>query len=616
MTVFSAVSDAPIDLVLSRLPNAIRHGDQWNARCPAHEDRTPSLSVRAGRDGRVVLHCHAGCAPEAVVDAIGLTMGDLFPASRASISPSSAGALARGNGQDRARPIVPSNDRPSLVKSYPYVDLHGRMQYEVCRMEPKGFRQRRPDGSGGWIWNLEGVERVLYRLPEVREAAALGHRVYITEGEKDADALIALGLTATTAPGGAGKWAPAFTGALTGAEVIVLPDNDTPGLQHATHVVAALTAAGIAARAVMLPDLAEKGDVSDWIAAGGTAAQLERLANATRTRWRLDELLADETLMRPPVPLIPRLAWRGRTTLLAAAEKSGKSTLLGFLAAAASLGGAFLDQPCAPSTVLIVSLEESISDLARRLRHFGALATRVHIIDRLISEGGAPARLAQLRQHALEIKADLVIIDTLAAYASSSIDDENDATQMHAVVQHLTGLAHEMAVSIMIAHHARKAGGYRGSSAIGGAVDVIAEMTVPDEDGDPARRHFRMLGRIPVHGFQARYSGRTYLLHDPAQSVIERVLAFIRARDGVTSKQVRDGIEGRDETILAAVNELHTRGYITDAGDPTTHSRSWLGVASAPASVVPITPILPAADPDSRPQREHRRRNDLRRFSD
>src|SRR5690606_471494 len=138
--------------------------------------------------------------------------------------------------------------------------------------------QRVPDGRGGWIWRLGDVRRVLYRLPDVVRAVREGRTVYVVEGEKDADRLASMGLCATTAPGGAGKWRDEYTEPLRGARVVVLPDNDEPGRAHAEMVARALRAVSADVRVVHLPDLPEKGDVSDWLDAGGTAEELDTLA--------------------------------------------------------------------------------------------------------------------------------------------------------------------------------------------------------------------------------------------------------------------------------------------------------------------------------------------------
>ena len=167
---------------------------------------------------------------------------------------------------------------PRMIAHYPYTDATGNLLFEVCRFEPKDFRQRRPNGSGGWVWKMAGVQRVLYRLPAVIAAIAAGSPVYVVEGEKAADALSVLGVTATCSPGGANKWRPEYAVHLVGADVVILPDNDEPGESHGRMVAASLRQhSANSVRVITLPNLPEKGDVADWIAAGGTAAGLASL---------------------------------------------------------------------------------------------------------------------------------------------------------------------------------------------------------------------------------------------------------------------------------------------------------------------------------------------------
>jgi DNA primase len=151
--------------------------------------------------------------------------------------------------------------------------------FEVVRFrDPKDFRQRRPTGDGRYAWNLEGIEPVLYRLPELL-AAGKDEVVWVCEGEKDADRLAASGLVATCNPMGAGKWRDHYAATLEGRRAIVLPDNDDTGRDHARAVAASLCGRAASVKVVDLPDLPEKGDVSDFLDAGGTVEQLRELAD-------------------------------------------------------------------------------------------------------------------------------------------------------------------------------------------------------------------------------------------------------------------------------------------------------------------------------------------------
>ncbi len=259
----------PIERVLGLLGAVRPSGKAFLARCPAHEDRRESLSVARGDDGRVLIKCFAGCATESIVSALGLEMKDLFatngnlPVARSTVhSP-----VAKRDGK--------------IVETYPYRDESGAVLFEVVRYEPKDFRQRRPDGKGGWLWNLDGVRRIPYRLPEL--IAAPERAVFIAEGEKDVESLEGLGLLATTNPGGSGKWGKldpaAVEKAFRGRPVVILPDHDEPGRKHARDVAQRLLPIAGSIRIVELPG--DGKDASDWIAAGGTAEELKKLARET-----------------------------------------------------------------------------------------------------------------------------------------------------------------------------------------------------------------------------------------------------------------------------------------------------------------------------------------------
>lgn len=228
------------------------------ATCPAHEDRAPSLSIGTRKDkAGVLLRCHAGCSLEDVLTALKLNAADLF--------------------DEPGKPSAKSRLRSSVVARYAYTDEAGTLLYEKVRLEPKDFRQRRPDGSGGWSWSLGDTRRVLYRLPAVLAAVAAGETVYVCEGEKDADAVTAAGGCGTTWTEGAWregttpKWKPVYTQALTGAHVVVVRDRDDTGLHTASSIAVQLE--GVATTVVVV-EPTEGKDASDHLTAGRTLADL------------------------------------------------------------------------------------------------------------------------------------------------------------------------------------------------------------------------------------------------------------------------------------------------------------------------------------------------------
>ncbi len=240
-----------VEEFLSRVKGVRRSGNGWIALCPAHSDRDPSLSVHV-RDGTTLLHCHAGCTTEAVCAALGIKIRDLFP--------------------DGGSP-------PQIAETYGYTDEHGNLLFEVVRLEPKSFRQRRPDGKGGWIWSLNGTRRVLYRLPEVLSAES----VLVLEGEKDVESARSLGLVATCNPGGAGKWREEYSESLRGKRIAIIADADEAGRKHAQQVATSLYGKVESLKVVELPGTSK--DLSEWLAAGGTRRSLEGFIEEFVPEW-------------------------------------------------------------------------------------------------------------------------------------------------------------------------------------------------------------------------------------------------------------------------------------------------------------------------------------------
>jgi putative DNA primase/helicase len=230
------------------------------ARCPAHEDSTASLCVAIGAAGKLLVKCQAGCTPDAVVSSLGLKISDLFPKA----------------------PTTTPKAKSSIVATYDYVDENGKLLFQVCRMQPKDFRQRQPDSSAidGWNWKTAGVRRVLFRLPELTAAIQKGETVFVAEGEKDVLALVSNGFAATCNAGGAGKWNESYSAPLKNADVVVIPDKDEPGKKHAALVCSKLRGVAKSIKLLELPDVSGKAvkDAHDFFAHGGTAVELRELA--------------------------------------------------------------------------------------------------------------------------------------------------------------------------------------------------------------------------------------------------------------------------------------------------------------------------------------------------
>jgi putative DNA primase/helicase len=276
-------------------PNHFR--ERGNCFCPFHDDSRSSLQV-----SRQMAFCHA---ENLKLDAV-----DLYARATGTTNGEAVAELGKELGVRTPEKKAGVRSR-EIIAAYDYADAGGKLLYQSVRFAPKTFRQRRPDMKikGGWIWNLDGVQRVPYRLSEVIAADT----VFVVEGEKDADRLAGLfgegdlacgppspgarlaggragcwdlgrqtfRLAATTNSEGAGKWRDALSPFFINKNVVILPDNDEPGRNHARNVAAKLTAAGAASvKIAELPGVAPKGDVSDCLDNGGTKESLLEIVQA------------------------------------------------------------------------------------------------------------------------------------------------------------------------------------------------------------------------------------------------------------------------------------------------------------------------------------------------
>lgn len=234
----------------------------WQTQCPCHNDKTPSVTWKQKSDGKITFKCHAGCDGGEILKALGLNFEILYPENQKKNSYQSF--------EDRIQAV------------YPYEDENGNLLFEAVRLKnPKSFRQRVPIPGGKDKWSIKGVRRVIYNLPNVLEAIEEDRTIFLVEGEKDADALIKRGLVATTVPMGAGKWMKEYNTFFDNADVVILPDNDEPGREHAVDIVENIVKIAKTIRILQLPDLPEKGDVYDWLTDGGSADELTDLAFET-----------------------------------------------------------------------------------------------------------------------------------------------------------------------------------------------------------------------------------------------------------------------------------------------------------------------------------------------
>ena len=315
---------------------------------------------------------------------------------------------------------------------YSYQDEHGRLVYQSVRYDPKEFKQRRPDGKGGWLWKMEGVSYVPYRLPDLLKNPDA--TVFIPEGEKDADNLAHIGLVATTNVGGAGKWREEYNQYFKGRNVVILPDNDRAGQDHAQKVFASLNGVAASVRIVELPDLPEKGDVSDWLVAGGTREKLEEMSQPLKRKFTY----ASEVKPEPIDWLWEKRIARGMLTLLVGDPGLGKGLLCATIASETTKGSRLPDgKASAPGGVIIMSPEDSYQHtIVPRLIAAGADLNKILLLSEVPdfdNDGNQynrpvsfPEDASILEEAIIDCKASLAIIDPVLAMVNGKFDTHKD----------------------------------------------------------------------------------------------------------------------------------------------------------------------------------------------
>ena len=447
--------------ITARLKNVRRSGAGFSALCPCHDDKHNSLSIWEMENGFPGVKCHAGCDAYQIREVLGI--------------------------MTRTQPIPRSN----VVATYDYTDENGELLFQTVRFSPKGFRQRRSDGKGGWKWNLNNTRRVLYRLPEIRNADL----VYIVEGEKDVETLRSLGATATCSPMGAGKWRREYVEFLCGKIVVILPDHDLAGRSHAIQIAKSLF--GIAKEIIIvdLPNLPEKGDVTDFIQQGGTLEGLQQLtANSEEWMPQSENVLSNpppgfqftalSELIKEPDETTPFI-WEdvlpaGGFSVCSAKPKVGKSTFARNLALAISRGEHFLGRQTFSGSILLLCLEEKRTEIAKHFQRMGADSQNIWVHIGMIPDSS----LGELSAAIETYKPSLVIIDPLSRLLR--VRDFNDYGLVSRGLEYFIDLARRTNCHIMALHHESKLernGGdaLLGSTAIFGAVDTHIQLKKRDK---------------------------------------------------------------------------------------------------------------------------------------
>lgn len=450
------MSDPLHDKLLPLLEQVRRVGKGYTALCPAHEDHDPSLSIEPGRDQPILLKCQSQqCPAEDIVAAVGLTMADL------------------------CAPREETKQRPAAVAEYPYHDESGVLLYKVKRWEPgwegksKSFAQYRPDGTRG----IQGIRRVLYRLPDLLAAVQAGRRVWVVEGEKDVDRLVRMGEVATCNSGGTGSpWPQPFAEWFRGADVVIVADNDDAGVKHAERT-AELLGPVTKSLVVMRPAVDHpKADISDHLNAGHALDELRPLnasGEVARDAKQADGVAEEPTPTRrvksQPLRQIKRrrrkYLWDqrlplGELTLWVGHAGIGKSQGAVWLAAQVSRGQLDGELKGSPAPVLYLGTEDSWEyTLAPR---FDAADADPDMVYRLYVETSPEHEdvvtlavdLETLREEIVTTGARLVVLDALLSTFGGAKLTEQGVVRRN--LEPLARLAQELGIAIVGVAHFRK----------------------------------------------------------------------------------------------------------------------------------------------------------------
>jgi hypothetical protein len=488
-------------------------GSGWLVICPAHNDHNPSLWVTPAKNPDFIadIKCQAGCNNENILAVLKLTWADMH----------------RNGHYGHKNP----SSHSEIEAIYHYVDANGK-PFEVVRTNPKGFYQRQPDGKGGYLkdkdgrYSMAGIEYAVYHLPEIKTAIGYGDTIWIAEGEKDVDAIWNIGLVATCNPMGAGKWRESYADSLIGANlVIVIPDNDHPGLEHAHNIANSLAARGI--RVKLIKPFADAKDVSDWLDVRHTPDELQAIAESTPDFIPGPETLTtpsgDKVTIRCIADIQPaKVHWvwypyipKGKLTMLSGDPGDGKSQICMAITAGITKGEGLPGiDPFIPDQVLIATAEDGLADTIRpRLDAFGADISRVFVMDGLFTLDDAGCELLETaisRKHPL-----LVIIDPLMAYIGEKVD-VNKANQVRHVTAKLAALADKYQCAILSVRHLTKSKGTRAVYQGQGNVDLTAAVRSellaghdPEDDNIKAIVHIKsnLAKKGPAIGYRMESAG-------------------------------------------------------------------------------------------------------------
>jgi len=464
-----------VEQLRSRLGNRVKKelpNGGFEAICPCHDDHKPSLIVTPSVKGNALICCRAGCDTLEILNSLSIPYAELFQEF--------------WNGK-----ALPSRERDKKGESYFYRNASGGVAYEIIRKPGKDFLQRSKQADGSW--KFKGPEKKLpYQLDRLLELPR-GSRVWVVEGEKDADRLWSLGLPATCNPGGAGKWktldAETVKMAFAGQDIVILPDDDSPGQKHAVDVSERLQ--GVSRSQTVLdlhwregmPERGKGGDVSNWLDSGGTLEDLQSLAKGNQPKPLITLISpSDAAALKPPEWIVHSQIPESAVVVLYGPSGCGKSFLILDILAHVALRTPWWNIVVRGGPVAYIVAEGGPQAMGKRIRAWSQWGTRPPI-DKLDGELFLIPEPVQIVDQAtalieilkpLELK--IVVFDTVSRCAVGK--EENSAKDMGEVIDRASKIRDQTGATVLLVHHVGKdeSRGPRGSYTIMGNVDTVLRM--------------------------------------------------------------------------------------------------------------------------------------------
>ena len=488
------------ETIAKTLGNAKQVNGQWLASCPVpghgsgNGDKNPSLSITES-EGKTLFYCHAGCDQREVFDAV--RERNLLQSS-----------------PKREEISFTQHQGPILEKEWVYraedgTELFTKRRYKTSDAKGKTYSIHRVDASGKRIAGLKDTRIVPLNLPQLLAAKQAGKAIYLVEGEKAADALASIGAVATTSHTGAGSWPTEITQYFSGANVVVIPDNDAVGVQYAKKAISHLVPVAKSVRYLDLNLMMEGDDAYEWVHdMAGTRKELAELAKqapvitdhpkaaepeieppeAYNPTPQLLNIEAWDTIKDEPVHwVIDNVLPEKGFAALYGPPGSYKSFIALDIAEAVATGRQWMgNQISSPGAVLYIAGEGHGGIGARikacKINHQTQDGAQIYVIryqlnlrssaddfnllmesiDALIDRTGIELRLVQ--------------IDTLARAFGGG--NENDSQDMGAFIHNCGRLQRKLDCALMVLHHSGKDAtkGLRGHSSLLGAVDTQLEL--------------------------------------------------------------------------------------------------------------------------------------------